>query len=279
MATSPLIGLFKEQLENESAALATNHSLQKRGDHLIWWYFTRLVGLQPTEIEEVVCDGAADLGIDAIWIDDDNVVHFYTFKNPGSIDSSFAGGDVDKTLAGLSVVLARRHHTIANPELRGRIEEIYQTVPAAYRLHFVTSGGGISGESETKLNAFVDGLGGPSTEFFTWEVEDIKRLQDSFYRRHLPTVETPIDFQLDLPPYQVRSANHDSYIFHSPGKVLAELYAAHGEQLLQQNIRVYQGDNATNSLRQRDELTYSQNGHRCRGCQLPSLQQRHHLSL
>jgi len=248
MTTSPLIGLFKEQLENESAALAASHSLQKRGDHLIWWYFTRLIGLQPTEIEEAVCDGAADLGIDAIWIDDDDVVHFYSFKNPESVDSSFAGGDVDKTLAGLSVVLARQHHTIANPELKGRIEEIYQTVPAGYRLHFVTSGSGISRESETKLHAFVDRLGGPSTQFFTWEVEDIRRLQDGFYRRHLPTVEKPIDFQLDLPPYQVRSANHDSYIFHAPGRALAEMYATHGEQLLQQNIRVYQGDNATNSL-------------------------------
>lgn len=248
MTASPILGLFKEQLENESAVLASSHGLQKRGDYLIWWCFTRLIGLRPTEIEEVVCDGAADLGIDAMWIDDDNYVHFHSFKNPESIDSSFAGGDVDKTLAGLTVVLARRHHTIANPDLRGRIEEIYQTVPSGYRLHFVTSGSGISQESEIKLNAFIDGLGGPSPNFFRWEVEDLASLQDSFYCRHLPTVEEPIDFQLDLPPYQVRSANHDSYIFHGSGTVLAEMYSLHGEQLLQQNIRVYQGDNATNSL-------------------------------
>lgn len=83
---------------------------------------------------------------------------------------------------------------------------------------------------------------------FTWELEDIKRLQDAFYRKHLPTVEAPIDFQLDFAPYQVRSANHDSYIFHSSAGLLAALYDTHGEQLLQQNIRVYQGDGATNSL-------------------------------
>jgi hypothetical protein len=245
---STIISLFKEQLENESKALASANNLQKRGDFLIWWYFTRLVGLTPAEIEEIVCDGAADLGIDAIWIDSDNVVHFYTFKNPESIESSFAGGDVDKTLAGLTVVLARRHHTIANEELRGRIEDIYQTVPTGYRLHFVISGSGLSAESQTKLRTFVENLAGPSETFFTWEIEDVKRLQDSFYRKHLPAVEQPIDFQLDLPPYQVRSANHDSYIFHAAGNVLAALYTTHGEQLLQQNIRVYQGDNSTNSL-------------------------------
>jgi hypothetical protein len=38
---SPLITLFKEQLENESRALAAANNLQKRGDFLIWWYFTK----------------------------------------------------------------------------------------------------------------------------------------------------------------------------------------------------------------------------------------------
>ncbi len=246
--SSPILGLFKEQLENESRSLAAQHDLSKRGDYLIWWYFLRLTGLDTTQIEEIVCDGAADLGIDAIWIDGDDIVHFYTFKNPEAIEAAFPGGDIDKTLAGLNVILARKHQDIANEELRGRIEEIYQTVPTGYRLHVVTSGSGISSESDIKLQAFLEALGGPSASFFTWELEDIKRLQDAFYQKHLPTVDEPIDFQLDFPPYQVRSANHDSYIFHSNAGAMAALYEKHGEQLLQQNIRVYQGDNATNSL-------------------------------
>lgn len=49
------------------------------------------------------------------------------------------------------------------------------------------------------------------------------------------------------PPYQVRSANHDSYLFHATGKFLAELYDLHGEKLLQQNIRVSQGETSTNT--------------------------------
>jgi hypothetical protein len=43
---SPLITLFKEQLENESRALAAANNLQKRGDFLIWWYFTKVVALE-----------------------------------------------------------------------------------------------------------------------------------------------------------------------------------------------------------------------------------------
>ena len=133
LGKSPIITLFKEQLENESSSLAASNNLEERGDYLIWWYFSKLVGLKANEIEEIVCDGGADLGIDAIWIDDDSMVHFYTFKNPEKINSAFPAGEVDKTLMGLNTILTRTHHSIANEELRGRVEEIYQTVPSGYR--------------------------------------------------------------------------------------------------------------------------------------------------
>jgi hypothetical protein len=245
---SPIITLFKEQLENESSSLATVNQLTQRGDYLIWWYFSKLLGLDGAEIVEIACDGAADLGIDAIWIDDNNIVHFFAFKNPARIAVAYPASDVDKTLMGLNTILARAHHTIANEELRGRIEEVYQTVPSGYRLHLVTSGSGLPSEAKIKLDTFVETLKVPSEDFFRWIFEDVHSLQDAFYRRHLPTVEEPIDFNLDSFPYQVRSANHDSYIFHVSATILAELYDKHGEQLLQQNIRVYQGDNATNEL-------------------------------
>ena len=247
MSTS-ILSLFKEQLENESQALASANGLTKRGDHLIWWYFSRLRGMDAADIATVVCDGSNDLGLDAIWIDDDDLVHFYTFKHPEKSSAMFAAGDIDKTLSGMNLILSRQHHSIANPELRGHVEEIYQTVPSGYRIHVVTSGSGLPNEAKVKLDAFVKGLGGPSEDFCKWELEDLSGLQDSFYRRHLPTVDTPIVFDIDLPPYQVRAANHDSYLFHTQGTVLARLYEKYGEQLLQQNIRVYQGDGATNSL-------------------------------
>ncbi len=37
------------------------------------------------------------------------------------------------------------------------------------------------------------------------------------------------------------------YVFHTTGNKIADLYGKYGEQLLQQNIRVYQGDKSTNA--------------------------------
>lgn len=247
-----LLTLFKEQLENESQGIANEHNLTKRGHHLMWWYFIKLYGLPSADIEEIVCDDGNDLGIDAVYIDEDSIVHFYQFKNFERLDRAFPEGEVDTVLSGLQLILSRRHQDIANPDLRGRIDEIYQTVPSGYRLHLVTGGTGMSRGSEEKLNSFVEGLGGPSKTFFTWHLEDLPYLQDVFYRENLPTVEEPIRFNLERQaPYQVRSADNDCYIFHLRGDVLARLYDEYREQLLQQNIRVYQGDRSTNaSIRQ-----------------------------
>lgn len=205
-------------------------------------------GLPPSEVEEALCDDGNDLGIDAIHIDENNIVHFYQFKNPERAEGAFPEGDVDSVLSGLRLILNKRHENIANEDLKGRIDEIYQMVPGGYRLHLVTSGTGMSKAAEEKLDSFIDELGGPSKTFFTWHLEDLPHLQDVFYRENLPTVVEPIRLLLQgQAPYQVRSADHDGYIFHLAGVVLAKLYEEHGEQLLQQNIRVYQGDKGTNA--------------------------------
>lgn len=245
---NPLLSLFKGQLENEARAIALQNGLSDRGQSLIWWYFTKLHGMQPAKINEIVCDGSGDIGLDAIFIDDDEYVHFYQFKNPEDPKAGFPGGDVDKILAGLNLILLNKHGSIANPEVRARVDEIYQSVPNGYRLHLVSSGAGITGEPVGKLHAFVENLKGPTDSYFRWIDENLAYLQDAFYTRNLPTVEQPIIFELERQaPYQVRSADHDSYLFHSTGHFLAELYREHGEKLLQQNIRVSQGDTATNT--------------------------------
>lgn len=243
-----MVSLFKEQMENESTAIAKTLELQKRGDYLVWWYFLKLPGLTHEQIGEVVCDGFNDLGIDAVWIDEVNTVHFYSFKNPTNIDEGFKSGDVDKLLAGLNIIVARQHESVANESLRERIQDVLSIVPQAYRIHLVTSGTGMSADSEAKLNAFIAGLGAPSPDFWRWQLEDIVRLQNDFYTKSLPTVEAALEFDLKQPPYQVRAAQHECHIFHLAGHQLASIYDEFGEQLLQQNIRVYQGDRATNEV-------------------------------
>jgi len=244
--SSPLLPLFKEQLEAECAQIASEYNLTDRGHWLIYWYFMRLHNFSDTNVDEIFCDGGGDLGIDALWIDDDDYVHFYQFKNPADADRGFPAGDIDKVLGGLRLILLKKYDKIANPNLKSRIQEIYQQVRRGYRLHLVTSGHGVESDARVKLDAIVAELRGPSSGIFEWCDEPLQSLQDRFYEQNLPAIEDPIVFRLIRAPYMHRSGSADCYFFHSDGSNLADLYQRHGEGLLQRNIRVDQRDTATN---------------------------------
>ncbi len=243
-----LLELFKEQVENESRAIADAAGRVKRGDLLIWWYFHKLVGLSLDEIDDLYCDGSNDFGIDAVYIDDTNIVHFYSFKNPNGMEKAFPGGDIDKLITGLGLLIQSKLTAAhANPSLLEKAEEIRQAVRKAYRIHLVTSGQGVAGDADVKLGTFVEQLKPPSDEFCRWEIEDLPTLHTQFYTKTRPTVEEEWAFEFTQLPYAIRSGSHESYMFATRGDLLAGMFGKFGEALLQQNIRVSQGDRATNA--------------------------------
>ena len=150
MTPNPLLPLFKEQLEAECGSIGRDQNLSVRGHTLIYWYFKRLLRFADADVAEVICDGAADLGIDAIWIDDEELVHFFQFKNPENDVKSVPGGEIDKLISGLRLILFRKHDQIANEELKARLDEVYSLVPKGYRIHIISSGRGIERESENQ---------------------------------------------------------------------------------------------------------------------------------
>jgi len=119
-------------------------------------------------------------------------------------------------------------------------------LPKGYRLHFISSGRGLDKESKTKLDALIAELKGPSSSIISWDEQPLASLQEIFYQQNLPAVKDPLKFSSPRQPYTVRSGVADCYLFHVTGQVLADLYDKHGEGLLQRNIRVDQGETATN---------------------------------
>ena len=237
--------LFKEQLENESTSIAVANDLEKRGDYLIWWYFTKLLSLSPAEIEEAHCDGWNDYGIDALRTDHEEKVHFYSFKNPEKLDADFPSTEVDKLLSGLRLLIqGQLPEANANPRLLKGVTALRKIVPKAYYIHLVTSGSGMSKDVPAKMQGFIASL--QMQDSLGWGLEDADWMQKVFYAKTLPTVESPYRIELKQTPYQVRAANHESYLLTMSGEAVAAIFGKYGETLLQQNIRVAQGDTATN---------------------------------
>jgi hypothetical protein len=87
-----ILNLFKEQLGNQISAIVKKQAFDNDGYGFAYWYFKNIGDMTDIEAKEQICDGGGDLGIDAIEIDEEQVV-FYQFKNPKSVEKCIAAGD------------------------------------------------------------------------------------------------------------------------------------------------------------------------------------------
>lgn len=248
MATNipEILSLFKEQLNNQVATIVKEQSFDTQGYGFAYWYLRNVGGMTDIEAKEQICDGGGDLGIDAIEIVDEQVV-FYQFKNPKSIEKSVEAGDIDKMISGLELILSRKHASIANPELMSRLEDIYAFTPAGYKIVVaVSSLAEIPPDAKTKLDSFCQKNSGVAKDLFRWEFTNLENIHNRFYNAHLPTLEATLDISLSRPPYMTKVGDHETYIFDLNGEYLAKLYDEHGESILQQNVRMFEGDRGTN---------------------------------
>ncbi|WP_445358787.1 AIPR family protein [Microbulbifer sp. ANSA005] len=241
-----ILSLFKEQLNNQIKAFVADESFENEGYGFAYWYFRNIRAMTSIESKDQICDGSGDLGIDAIEIQDEKVV-FYQFKNPSSIDKSVGASEIDKMLSGLSLILSRKHNEIANPELLSRLDEIYSFTPTGYRVVIASSSlAELPEDAKVKLSSFCESNSGAAKDLFQWEYISLSDLHNRFYAAHLPTLDATIDFNLVRPPYMTKIGDHETYLFDLSGEYLAQLYESHGESLLQQNVRMFEGDKGTN---------------------------------
>jgi hypothetical protein len=241
-----ILKLFKEQLSNQVSSIVDVHSFDTQGYGFAYWYLCNIGGMTDIEAKEKICDGGGDLGIDAIEIVDENVV-FYQFKNPVSIEKSIDAGEIDKMISGLELILSREHGDIANPELMSRLEDIYAFTPAGYKIVVaVSSLADIPPDAKAKLDSFCQKYSGVAKDLFRWEYHNLENIHNRFYNVNLPTLEATLDIALSRPPYMTKVGDHETYIFDLSGEYLAKLYDEHGESILQQNVRMFEGDRGTN---------------------------------
>lgn len=241
-----ILSLFKEQLNNQVESIVADQSFETQGYGFAYWYLRNIGGMTDIEAKEQICDGGGDLGIDAIEIVDEKVV-FYQFKNPQSIEKSIEAGEIDKMISGLELILSRRHTSIANSELLSRLAEIYAFTPAGYEIVVaVSSLAEIPSDGKAKLDSFCQRNSGVAKDLFRWEYHNLENIHNRFYNAHLPTLEATLDISLSRAPYMTKVGDHETYIFDLNGEYLAKLYDDHGEGILQQNVRMFEGDRGTN---------------------------------
>ena len=117
---------------------------------------------------------------------------------------------------------------------------------AGYRIHFVSTGGGLPGNGKTKLSALCDRWATRGTTPLQYDFREIADLQVMYYNKTVPTLDKTVILKPSKEPYKLQLGSHRSFVFHSSASDMADLYEEHGEKILQQNIRTSEGDTETN---------------------------------
>lgn len=236
------LSLFKEQLVNQVPEMRKKYGFQTDGEAFGFWFLHKAMGYSEADADDVLCDGGGDLGIDAVVVSEHEVV-FYQFKNPQKIDAGVGAGEVDKLISGLTVIIGGEYEKIANPDLKEKVAEIRELVPSKYVIRIVaTSTAPMVPEAKQKLDSFCRA----NIRGFSWEYLDIEEIHHRFYSSELPTLDRNVKLPLSEAPYVIETSGHQALLFVIPGEKIASLYEEHGEELLQQNIRLFHGDTATN---------------------------------
>lgn len=241
-----ILNLFKEQLSNQVDLLVREQGFENSGYGFAYWYFRQIRRMTDIEAKEQICDGGGDLGVDAIEINDTQIL-FYQFKNPNAIDKGFATADVDKMISGLDLILSRQHAKIANSELMARLQEIYGFTPSGYKIVIACSSqADLPEDARMKLDNFCEKNSGAARDLFSWDFHNLNSIHNQFYSANLPTLDATLEIDLNRQPYMTQIGDHQTYLYDLNGTYLAQLYDEHGESLLQQNVRMFEGDRGTN---------------------------------
>lgn len=210
MTIPEILHLFKGQLDNQINNIVKENSFLTQGYGFAYWYLRNVCGLTDIEAKENICDGGGDLGIDAVVIENDIVV-FYQFKNPKTIEKSLETGEIDKLISGLELILSKRHTEISNPDLMERLEEIYSFTPAGYKICVAFSSvAEIPNDIKVKLDNFCQKNSGVARDLFKWEFSNLETIHNKFYTQNLPTLDATLDVALSKQPYMTKVGDHET---------------------------------------------------------------------
>lgn len=241
------VNLFKNQLNGEINKLIEDKGFENPGRAFQYWYFKNIWNFEDDLIDEIDTDGGQDQGIDAIFIDEDNIVHFFQFKNIKDINKNYPQGEAEKTFAGIVLLQSGEYHELVNKKLKLQFEAVMQSVRKHYVVHLISSAQELAPDAKNIFDIRIKEFNRYG-EKYSLSVTDIGKLSEEHTRKLRFKVPDAIIFPNVLNPYFTRSREHTSYLFTCSGRDIAEIYEKYKDKLLEQNVRANLGKkNSTNA--------------------------------
>lgn len=230
-----------EQLE----ILKADNEYRTRSMAFAHWYLSKYQKLDDQQIGEALIDGADDLGIDAIIIDEEaKALSVFQFKFPSKKETvlkEIDQGDVLKTWNGFETLINNGiEYTGKNTRFAEFKEQLEETLITQFRIFFVSYNKGVVANRptiESKVEKFHNDTGS-DVDVMYHDIYVIANIYERLNRKN--NIKISLKYKQMLSSYNVASRNINSFEGFVSAEDLVEAISPHIATIFDENIRLYE---------------------------------------
>lgn len=232
---------LKEENEYKTDSLAFAH-----------WYLKNYYKLSTQDIAEALIDGAGDLGIDSIIVDEANqALIIMQYKLPSkkeNIGNEIDQGDILKTWNGfLTLISNEKIYTGKNKKFAEFKSQLENIIITHFKICFVSYNKGVVANKdiiESNAENFRKDTGS-ELEIVYHDRDDISNIYEKLNRKN--NISIILKYKQMQPAYNVGARKIDSFVGFVNGKDLVDAIANNITTIFDENIRLYEYGSAVNN--------------------------------
>ena len=209
------------------------------------WYLSKYQKLDNQQIAEALIDGADDLGIDAIIIDEEaEALSIFQFKYPSkkeNILKEIDQGDILKTWNGFETLINNNiEYTGTNVRFSDYKNQLEETLITQFRIFFVSYNKGVVANKsiiDSKVDRFHNDTGS-NVDVIYHDMYAIANIYERLNRKN--SIKINLKYKQMLSSYNVESRNINSYEGFVSAEDLVEAIGPHIATIFDENIRLYE---------------------------------------
>jgi hypothetical protein len=232
---------IREENEYKTDSLAFAH-----------WYLQNYYRLSEQDIAEALIDGAGDLGIDSVIIDEDNqaliVMQYKLPSKKENIGNEIDQGDILKTWNGFMTLISNdRPYTGNNTKFAEFKSQLENSIITHFRICFVSYNKGVVANRaivESNADAFRQDTGS-ELEIIYHDRDAIANIYEKLNRKN--NISISLKYKQMQPAYNVQTRDIDSFVGFVNGNDLVQAISSNIATIFDENIRLYEYGSPVNN--------------------------------
>lgn len=216
------------------------------------WYLQNYYRLSEQDIAEALIDGAGDLGIDSVIIDEDNqaliVMQYKLPSKKENIGNEIDQGDILKTWNGFMTLISNdRPYTGNNTKFAEFKSQLENSIITHFRICFVSYNKGVVANRaivESNADAFRQDTGS-ELEIIYHDRDAIANIYEKLNRKN--NISISLKYKQMQPAYNVQTRDIDSFVGFVNGNDLVQAISSNIATIFDENIRLYEYGSPVNN--------------------------------